>query len=122
VILTWRRLASGNYAAFGEGGWFYLAGRLDSGWFLEEGPADDAGTCETVYRLRTLGAAQAEAEEQEETSGLLCGRYNITRPHAAELMAAARKHPDRACFRTRYQTVQLGTDAGGYTVEVLDAV
>ena len=128
VVLTWHRLASGNYGAAGRGR-YYLAGPMDdSRWFLESWPADNPDTGDTTLRLATLGAAEAEADEREQVAWLLHGKYHVPVDDAHEVMATARRlghEVVRTELRDRLDgsfvegwRVKVATDPGGYTVKV----
>ena len=119
MTLTWTRNAgTGNYVAFGDGGWFYLVGRLDRGWFLEGGPVADPKITDTSYGHRTRGDAYREAEEQEDVAGLLTGRYGLTRQAAADALAKARTSTSPVDVPVGGQTVRIATDDGGYTIDL----
>lgn len=133
--MTWRRLTSGNWGAFGAG-WFYLAGKLDKRWFLESWAADrdavssDPRSADEQFGFRRLRDAQAEAHEREEFAGLLHGKYGMPAATAHEVMATTRKHGwDEVAIDKREPVysvliegwrLRTGYDQGGYTIEELE--
>lgn len=136
--ITWTRLSSGNWGGFGAHR-FYLAGRLDTRWFLESWPADSDAVgftssqvtaADQSFGIRRLRDAQAEAAEREEFAELLHGKYGLAVDAAHEIMATTRKHGwDEVAVDHRepiYSVLieawrlRTGYDTGGYTIEVLE--
>lgn len=120
--LRWITTTTGNYAALAaDGGWVYVAGRLDHSWFLESWDAN-APRSEPLnsYGFRTRGAAYAEAAEREEVVGLLFGKYGLTYDEAHRLLATARGQAlaDRpAEYAVKGGRLLVATDDGGYTID-----
>ena len=60
MTLIWTRLASGNYGAIGDDSWFYLAGKLDGGWFLETWRDGAVAQATASYGFPRLADARAQ--------------------------------------------------------------
>lgn len=101
--------------------WCYVVAQTGNrAWTMIETAVPEARAV-TTEGFATRGDAYAEAAEREEMHMLLGGRYRMTRLEVAEALQMARRERTPVTIGVLDgQSVELGRDAGGYTVAVRD--